>query len=53
MLMDGLGELIPEVFCWITWLEFISYRQSDGTPRSSSLEGLLRAAGLVFALRNQ
>ncbi|MDR6556843.1 integrative and conjugative element protein (TIGR02256 family) [Arthrobacter pascens] len=26
---------------------FISYRQSDGTSRSSSLEGLLRAAGLV------
>lgn len=26
---------------------FISYRQSDGTPRADSLEGLLRAAGLV------
>lgn len=26
---------------------FISYRQSDGTSRASSLEGLLQAAGLV------
>lgn len=26
---------------------FISYRQSDGTSRASSLEGLLRASGLV------
>lgn len=26
---------------------FISYRQSDGTPRAESLEHLLRAAGLV------
>lgn len=26
---------------------FISYRQSDGTPPAESLEGLLRAAGLV------
>lgn len=26
---------------------FISYRQSDGTPRADALEGLLRAAGLV------
>ncbi|RAX44912.1 hypothetical protein DQ354_12430 [Arthrobacter sp. AQ5-06] len=26
---------------------FISYRQSDGTTRASSLEGLLRASGLV------
>ncbi|HEY4269500.1 MAG TPA: SAVED domain-containing protein [Galbitalea sp.] len=26
---------------------FISYRQSDGTPRADSLEGLLRATGLV------
>ncbi|WP_213816994.1 SAVED domain-containing protein [Glaciihabitans sp. dw_435] len=26
---------------------FISYRQSDGTPHAESLEGLLRAAGLV------
>lgn len=26
---------------------FISYRQSDGTPRADSLEGLLRAAGIV------
>lgn len=26
---------------------FVSYRQSDGTPQAESLEGLLRAAGLV------
>jgi integrative and conjugative element protein (TIGR02256 family) len=26
---------------------FISYRQTDGTPRANSLENLLRAAGLV------